>query len=270
MGHVLHTLADREGYISGVTLLENLLYVLRGKKSSKQIEVYDKDSYRFERHLTIRRLGIVAVDIVACPHNRCAYISNVSHNSIHRLALPDGASATIWPVNDKPACLSVTDTHDVLVTCHLARKIKEFSTDGKLLRQVQLSDDIVSPWHTIKLSSGQLLMSRGGSGDPVHRVCLLGPDGRVIQSYGGSGSEHELHHLAVDRNGLVFVADRYNGRVLLLSPSLSFVRKVVSRDEFMYGATRLCLDADNNRLYVADSRPNPFMHEGGNVLVIVL
>jgi len=237
-------------YIKGVTSLDNLLYVLRGQKSSEQIEVYDKDSYRLQRHLTVPGLTF-AYDIVACPHNRCAYISNVSRNSIHRLALPDGASATNWPVNDEPACLSVTDTHNVLVTCHLARKIKEFSTDGKLLRQVQLSDEIVLPCHTIQLSSGQLLLCHSGSGISAHRVCLLGRDGQVIQSYGGSGSEHELHHLAVDRNGFVFVADRYNCRVLLLSPSLSFVREVCSCDTLDGDPNALCLDENKHHLYVA-------------------
>ena len=259
-------------YIKGVTSLDNLLYVLRGQKSSEQIEVYDKDSYRLQRHLTVPGLTF-AYDIVACPHNRCAYISNVSRNSIHRLALPDGASATNWPVNDKPACLSVTDTHNVLVTCRIACKIKEFSTDGELLRQVQLSDEIVSPWHTIQLSSGQLLMCHGDCGISAHRVCLLGRDGRVIKFYGGppgSGSEqlYVPRHLAVDRNGFVFVADRYNRRVLLLSPTLSFVREVVPYCQLRHATARLCLVAENSRLYVAGS--DPFTGEKGHVLVIVV
>ena len=62
--------------------------------------------------------------------------------SIHRVGLrivwlsrPDVKQ---WSVNDIPACLSVTDAHSLLVTCDQARKIKEFSADGKLLRQVML------------------------------------------------------------------------------------------------------------------------------------
>ena len=105
MGRVIQNLPEGEP-VEGVTSLDNRLYVLRGNKSSKQIEVYDIDSYRLVHCLTVSRLGI-AHDIVACRHNRCAYISDRSHKCLHRVALSD-ATVTCWPVDDKPARLSLT------------------------------------------------------------------------------------------------------------------------------------------------------------------
>ena len=130
VGRVIQTLPEGKP-VCGVTSLDNHLYVLRVNKSSEQIEVYDIDSYRLLRYLTVPELGS-SYDIVACGHNRCAYISDFTHDSVHRVVLSD-AAVTHWPVSDEPAHLSLTYTHGVLVTCDKVRKIKEFSTDGQLL-----------------------------------------------------------------------------------------------------------------------------------------
>lgn len=256
MGCVLQTLPYGQ-WIAGVTLLDALLYVLREDRSSNQIEVYDTDSYRLQRCLTVPglRSGSDSYDITACSRNRCAYISDHITSCVHRLALPD-ADVTQWPVNDKPASLSVTDAHCVLVTCGQVRKIKEFTTDGQLLRQLQLSKDVVSPWRAVQLSGGKFIVCHGAFRDPLHRVCLVDPEGQVVQSYGGppGSGDHEMNvpwHLAVDSSKFVYVADLNNYRVLLLSPSVSYIREVVSRDQLQGCPVRLCLDADKVRLYVA-------------------
>jgi len=55
-------------------------------------------------------------------------------------------------------------------------------------------------------------------------------EGKVTRSYGGQGGPGDLQlnfpcHLAVDEDSqLIFVADNHNGRVVLLSPTLEFVR----------------------------------------------
>jgi len=270
VGRVLHTLADGGTLVWGVTSLDNLLYVLRGGKSSEQIEVYDKDSYRLQRCITVPGLSS-GNDMISCAHNRCAYVADVISSCIHRVGLPHGTDVTNWPVNDKPTCISVTDTHSVLVTCLEARKIKEFSADGKLLRQIQLPEDVVSPWHTIQLSSGEFIVCHGDFPDPVHRVCLIDSNGHVVKSYGGpkgSGTQQVPVHLAVDRNGFVFVADVDNDRVLLLSPALTFVREVLSREPLEWTPVRMWLDSDIRRLYVAVGKCESGEYTAGRVVVV--
>jgi len=270
---VLHTLPDGEP-VRGVTSLDDLLYVLRGGKSSEQIEVYNEDSYKLQRCITVPELS-ACNDMIVCAHNRCAYISDIADTNkcIHRVGLPQGVDVTNWPVNDKPRRLSVTDTHSVLVTCREVRVIKEFSTDGKLLRQILLPRDVVSPLHTIQLSSGEFVVCHGDVSDPVHRVCLIGSDGRVVKSYGGpkgSGTQqiHVPMHLAVDRNGFVLVVDVNNFRVLLLSPALTFVREVESREQLKLRPLRLWLHSDRRRLYVAVNEWKDGRSTAGRVVVV--
>ena len=141
VGRVIGMLPRGESVV-GVTSLDNRLYVLRLKETSDKIEVYDIDTFHIQHRLTVRRLGRPG-DIVACGHNRCAYISDNTYQCILKLALPD-ATVTHWPVNDLPTGLSLTVTHGVLVTCTVVRKIKEFSTDGQLLHQLTLPEDVAS------------------------------------------------------------------------------------------------------------------------------
>ena len=78
--------------------------------------------------------------------HRCTYISNITHECVHRVALSD-ATVTQWPVNDRPMGLTVTVTHAVLVTCIIVRKVIEFSTDAQLLHVLTLPQDvIVTEW----------------------------------------------------------------------------------------------------------------------------
>jgi len=244
--------------VLAVTSLDNRLYLLRCQMPSQyvqQVEVYDIDSYRQLRNLTVSGLGC-AFDIVACAHNRCAYISDSFVSSVHKIAL-SGDKITRWPVNGEPCGLSISLTHGILVTCCEARKIKEFTTDGQLLREVILPDDVVSPWHSVQLSSDEFIVCHGDLGDPLHRVCLVSSDGHVVKSFGGPKGESSQQmnlpvRLAVDENGFVFVADLNNRRVLLLSPSLTFVRDVVSSKQLTWQPLAVHLDVIGQRLYAAD------------------
>jgi len=244
--------------VRGVTSHDNLLYVLRAYKSSDQIEAYDKDCCRLQRKLTVRGL-VKPADITACRRNCCAYISDSYNEQIHRVPLPVGAEVKSWRVNAEPFGLSVTGSRSVLVTCSKVSRIKEYNTDGHLLRQLQLPEDVIEPRHTVQLSSGHYLACHGPLKGQLNRVCLLSSDGQVVKSYSGSqGSDSQQMNvskqLAVDRNGFVFVADCCNQRVLLLSPELTYIRDVVSRDELKGKPARLCLDGKRNCLYVAVNR----------------
>jgi len=269
VGRVIQRLPQGEP-VRGVTSLDNHLYVLRGGKSSEQVEVYDIDSYCLQRCLTVPGLG-EAYDIVACAYNRCAYISDFAHKSIHKIAL-SGDTITQWPVNDKPSGLSLSLTYSVLVTCPDVPKIKEFTTDGQLVREVVMPDDVVSPWHSVQLSSGEFVVCHGDRDDPLHRVCLVSTEGHVVKSFGGpkGSSSKEMNcplRLAVDENEFVYVVDMNNRRVLLLSPSLTFVRQVVSRDQLTGDARRVHVDVNRQHLYVADNVRKDGRWTDGRVVV---
>jgi len=149
--------------------------------------------------------------------------------------------------------------HNVLVTCYVVRRIKEFSPRGDLLRDVTLPNDVINLSHAIQLTNGQFIVCHGRPDDRVRRVCTVSADGReIVHSHGGqpgsdTGHYKEPCHLAVDNNEFVFVADEDNQRVTLLSPTLNYIRQVVSRDQVKWLPVLLCLDVQRRRLYVVDN-----------------
>jgi len=259
VGQLVHTLPEGEP-VAGVTLLAGEIYLLRWKERD-QVEVYDVITYRLQRRLTVPNARHFT-DMTSCEHSRCMYISD-NDNCVHRLDVQ--GAVTRWAVNHSPEGLSVNAVHNVLVTCPRVRKINEFSSHGDLLRKLTLPDDVIRPLHAIQTRSGQFIVCHGGAADPVHRVCMISADGRqIVHSHGGqpgSGTDQYVVpvHLAVDDNEFVFVADRLNRRVTLLSPTLEYVRQVASRDQLKGEPWRLYLDTRQRLLYVAVSE----YEEGG-------
>jgi len=254
VGQVVHTL--NEGLpVRGVTSLAGEIYVLRDKERD-QVEVYDVITFCLQRCLTVPNSRSFA-DMTSCEHYCCIYISDGCDECIHRLDAQ--GAATQWPVNDKPNCLSVNAQHNLLVTCPVARKIKEFTTDGHIVYTVCLPGDVINPFHTVQSRSGQFFVCHGSIGDAVHRVCMISADGRhIVHSHGGQSDSHTGQydvpaHLAVDNNEFLFVVDLVNRRVTLLSPTLHYVRQVVSRDQLKWRPRRVYLDTQKRYLYVADN-----------------
>jgi len=253
---LVHTMSDGES-VMGVTSLGEEIYLLRWKRVDA-VEVYDVISYRLLRCLTVPN-ACGFTDMTSCANLLCLYISDPGVDCIHRLDLH--GSAERWPVSDEPYCLSVNANHNLIVTCDEVRKIKEFSPRGELLRDVILPDDVTNPCHAIQLTSGQFIVCHGSTvrNDRVLRVCKISSDGRpVVQSHGGhrgsdTGQYDGPYHLAVDDKEFVFVVDFGNRRVTLLSPTLEYVRQVVSRDQLKWLPFRQCLDVQRRRLYVADN-----------------
>jgi len=268
VGQVVHTLPEGQP-VWGVTSLADEVYVLR-PKGRDEVEVYDVITYRLLRCLTVPDLRGFT-DMTSCEHYRCVYIGDHIVEGIHRLDVQ--GAVTRWAVNDEPRGLSVNAAHNVLVTCPDVRKIKEFSSHGDLLRELTLPDDVINPWHAIQTRDEEFIVCHGGVGDAVHRVCKISVDGHdIVQSHFGQrgsdiGQYSGPYHLAVGDNQFVFVVDVFNRRVTLLSPTLGYVRPVVSRDKLKWNPLRLYLDTQRRRLYVADNEWKDGKFTAGRVVV---
>jgi len=238
--------------VRGVALLAGELYLLR-EKERDQVEVYDIITFRLLFNLTVPNAGRFT-DMTSCKHCHCVYICDDIGECVHRLDVQ--FAVTQWAVKDKPWSLSLNMASNLLVTCPRVRKIKEFSSCGNIVREIQLSDDIVNPCHAIQTRSGQFIVCHTLRDDPVHRVCMLSSySDQMVHSHGGqrgpdTGKYDVPFHLAVDENEFVFVTDSYNCRVTLLSPMLQYVCQVVSRDQLKGRPERLLVDAEQRLLYV--------------------
>jgi len=269
-GQVVHTLSEGRP-VAGITSLAGEIYLVRPKERD-EVEVYDVISYRLQRCLTVP--GAKAFnDMTSCEHYHCVYISDHCIECIHRLDVQ--GAATRWPVNDRPWGLSVNAAHSLLVACPDVRKIKEFSSQGNLLRELTLPDDVTHPWRGIQLTTGDFVVCHGRRNDALNRVCMISADGRhIVHSHGGQrGSDTGQYdlpgRLAVDNNEFVFVVDAFNLRVTLLSPTLQYVRQVVSSDKLKGRPDGLYLDVQRRRLYVIDNEYKWFAGEWTSGRVVV-
>jgi len=179
-------------------------------------------------------------------------MSDCDNSCIHRYDLASNATSK-WSVPGYPCCLSITPSGNLLVTCHEPNKLVELSADsGQCVREIALQADIKSPWHGVQLTTGQYVVCHDDLPSDLHRVCVVGDDGKVTRSYGGDlgsfvGKLNRPCHLAVDKDSqFIFVADAGNTRVVLLSPTLEFVRYVVQ----LPSSHRLHFDHTTRRLYV--------------------
>jgi len=268
VGQLVHTLPEGRP-VYGVTSLAGEIYLVRDKEGD-QVEVYDVITYRLQRCLTVPNIRS-CTDMTSCEHCRCVYMSDGDGECVHRLDVQ--GAFTRWTVKDKPSGLSVNTSLNVIVTCDVVRKIKEFSSRGVSVREIALPGDVITPFHTMETRSGQFIVCHGSRGDPVHRVCMMSADGRhIVHSHGGqrgsdTGQYSMPFRLAVDDNEFVFVVDVNNRRVTLLSPTLEYVRQVVSRDQLKGVPRRLYLHQQQRLLYVADNNWKDDEFTAGRVVV---
>ena len=253
MSRLVRILPEGEG-VCGVTSFGGEIYVLRWKELTVlEIEVYDAITYRPQRCLPVPFSGKYT-DMTSCDHYQCMYLSDAIANRVHRL--DKLGQATQWKVNDKPRGLSVNDAR-VLVTC--LRSIKEFSTRGAFLREIKLPDAVINPWQARQLTSGQFIVCQGDDGDAVRSVRIISEDGHhIVHTHGGqngsnSGQYEVPRQLAVDSNEYILVLDIVNRFVTLLSPTLEYVRDIVTPEHLKGHPYRMCLDVRRRRLYVTDN-----------------
>jgi len=246
--------------VVGVTSVDDELFVLLCRYTSwfgegcysYQVEAYSINDYKLLHYPMLPEYkSNEDSDMVSCVRRKCLYMSDYVNCCIHRYNLASSATNK-WSVPGSPRGLSLTLRGNLLVTC--PDKLVGLSADnGQCVREIALQADIASPWHSVELTTGQYVVCHGLDYSNLNRVCLVGADGKVTRSYGGQlgsdmGQLNRPYHLAVDNDSqFIFVADEYNDRVVLLSPTLEFVRYV---SEKVSVPCRLYFDHTTRRLFV--------------------
>jgi len=239
--------------VSAVTSLGDDVFVVR-QNSQQQVEVYDAVTLTLQRHIAVHGLGL-SFGLVACPNNNCLYASHWDQHNIQRVELSGSNAAKKWSVASSPRGLSVNIAHNLVVACHGANKLQEYTTHGSLVREIRLRSGVTNPWHAIQLSTGDYVVSQFMSPGVVS---VVGVDGQVIQSYGQSqtsdvGQMKRPTSLAVAKNDDILVADTGNNRILSINRSTGCVQELaLSVDGGIQGPRGLSLDESRGRLYVGE------------------
>jgi len=246
--HVIRS-ESRDG-VFAVTSLGNEVFVLR--MDSQQVVVYDANTFTLQRYIAVPGLGEM-IALAACAHYKCLYVARSQHKSIYRAELSGSSAVKKWSVASSPGGLSVNKKHNVVVACWAARKIREYTTHGALVREVSLAG--VDPWHAVQLSTGDYVVSEWKSPGVVS---VVGIDGRVVRRYCPSASSDigEMNTptgLAVTKNDDILVADAWNNRILLVNSELRSARELaLPVDDGIKEPWSLCLDESRGRLYVGE------------------
>jgi len=258
---------DTDFVFRGLAILDKELFVVSSGNSNA--DVYDLTNYSFSHRLNLKEL-IDPMDMVSCSRNKCLYIMDYKVKSQSKEILklkPDGRLIKKWSTGyDWGWNMSVTDESHVILTVNERNKLNEYSPEGQLIREITLSRDagFRHPWHAIKLTNGNFVVSHGDirHGGDRYRVCVVDGDGNLKKSFGGKPGSTigELNlpvYLSVDENGFVMVVDQANRRVLLLDSDLKFRKEILSGEKHgLRVPWNVLIDESNNRLLVADNEVN--------------
>jgi len=232
--------------VTAVTSVGDDVFVLRWLSS--QVEVYNAGLFTFQRYIAVRGLGY-SWGLAACARYKCLYVSDCSHNSVHRIELSGSDATKQWSVASQPLGLSVNKERNVVVACCEANKIQEYTTHGTLAREICLQGCVTSPWQAVQLSSGDYVVSQYTS---PGAVSVVAADGQVVHAY-DDGKTNYPTSIAVDTHDVVHVADSANDRILSMNSSLSCVQELtLSVDGGIDSPWGLCLDESRGRLYVGE------------------
>ena len=155
-----------------------------GYKCKNPVEVYVMTTFTLQRRLTtVERVSGLA----ACGINNCLYVSDLSAKvTTNKVDLSTHNTVLTWSVSGYCNGMLENTMRNVLISCYTSNEILMYTTVGKLVREVFLGGII--PFQAVQLPSGQLVVSQYS---PLHRVCVVGYDGKEFRSYGNTaGSQY--------------------------------------------------------------------------------
>jgi len=240
--------------VAGIATLGDELFVLRFNYAS--IQVF-KPSVNMvcQRNLAVGVGALQFRGLAACEFNQCLYASAGDTQAIYKVSPVTNNVVKQWSVNGCPYGLSVNSVHNLLVACINTHKVQEFTTDGAMVREIDLQPSCITyPSHVVQLSDGNLGITHCGS---EHGFSVVGSDGKIVKSAKGpagnaAGQMNYSYGFAVSK-GKVFIADFRNNRLLLLnSESMSFEQLPPSFNVGFSGPYCIHFDASAGVMYVGE------------------
>ena len=157
---------------------------------------------------------------------------------------------SVWCVDDfDHTCRKFSPAGELLMTLGTSGKPSDTGATSVDYRTIlRAGPPFHFPTNLAIAPSGEIYVADGYGNARIHH---FSPDGRLLQSWGspgaGLGEFHVPHGIAIDRRGIVYVADRENSRIQRFSPDGVFV------DEWTDVARpcQVAFDADEN-VYVAE------------------
>lgn len=254
-------------------------------ESSCEVEVYWLATLEYKCSFFINGLR-TPLDIKSCLlKNFLIILDCIATGVANKIFVTDvrGKIEYNWEADDSEARLSVAINGNIILSLGNHKKIVEYKCDGTQVRVINLG--YIWPRHAVLQENNKFLISHGRLNDDedfLHRVFqLIVKDGEtlskveendkmIVKVYGGDrgaalGAMNVPWYLAIDENGYIFVAERENQRVILLSPRLKFRRVLISDD--LRRPLNMWMDVANGRLFITDFNVVDHKRTDGRLLV---
>jgi len=236
------------GAVRGVTQLHDVVYTVC--QSSSAIIRFRATTYQRLTDINVKDLRDPD-DIAACEETSQLYVAD-SVECIWRVS-SDGEDIKRWPPKSPsgifaPRALSVTSSR-LLVTSLHTKELIQFDAVGDELRRVRLPG-YMTPEHAVESPTGTFIVSHSNTQlNHQWQVSEVNTEGQVLRHF--SRPLGVTRHIAVDSQGNIFVADRYNRRILLLDAQLALRRVIIDEHQLNYKHPwRLCYKEQSGQLLV--------------------
>ena len=255
--------------MQGVTQLRDVVYVVTHRYEvsgpSSTIRRFNATTHQRLTDIVITGLGWARA-IAACELTSQLYVADHCCACVWRMS-SDGVDIQRWLPKSpsdtfKPWTLSVTSSRLLVTSHHTDKQLRQFdAAGGDELRRVNLPDYIF-PWHAVESPTGTFIVDQWNAQLGPSEVSEVSTEGQVLRQF-SSSSLCSPEHIAVDRHGNIFVADRGthrgnvielypgNGRILLLDAQLSLRRVIIDARQLKDSDPfRLCYTEQSGQLLV--------------------
>lgn len=178
-----------------------------------------------------------------------------------------GAGRISWPHGmfvDRQGNVWITDASTTGAEERgLGHTVMKFSPQGELLMTIGTPGEagdpprrLNRPNDVVVAPSGEIFIVDGHGPTGPNRLMKFAADGSFIRTIGdtgyGPGEFLEPHAIAMDSQGRLFIADRYNNRIQLMSQEGEFIASWTQ-----FGRPSGIFIDENDVIYVADSESGP-------------
>jgi len=159
-----------------------------------------------------------------------------------------------------PHGMDVDKDGNVWVSDTAEHQVVKFSPEGKVLLTLGKrgvkgtgTDVFNAPSDVLVAPNGNIFVEDGHGGETNARIVKFAPDGKFIKTFGTKGTgpgelSTDMHSLAMDSQGRLFVADRGNARIQIFDQEGKFIA------EWAQFGEPSGLAIVNDILYVTDSK----------------
>lgn len=256
-------------YCVGITKVEDKIYFLH--QVPNFIKVYEGlNGFRFvtdiglsrtERVYDIVYSNITKFVYISDPHGNCMWVmTTIGENQLTRC---------LMNIRETNAFSLSNEGHLLMLKGEPFSQLEIYSLNASLIRTLQLPPEIKNPRHVVQTSTGNFIISHrlnnASSGPFV--ISKFTPDWKLTHRFIPGTQSTELSdpsHLSLDsENNRLFVADKFNHRVILFYSTALTWRQVILSQEIngLRYPCRLLYDARRKHLFVSQYNYNVNVYE---------